>query len=120
MVRFVLRAFAAALGFWLAMRFVPGIYAASPAAMIGAGALLAIASGLVRPTVAAAGLPVSAVTVIAGLIAVNTALLQFSDRLLAGLQIAGLQTAFLGAVVVSLTVWICGYFIEPAHERSPA
>ena len=117
MVRFALRALCAALGFWLATRVVPGVYVSNPGTLLAAGVALGLANALVRPIIVILTLPLSVITFGAFLLVVNGLMVKLVDMFLGGLEITGLWASIVTSIVVSLTVWICGYFIDPRDER---
>jgi putative membrane protein len=117
MVRFALRALCAALGFWLASRVVHGVYVSSLSSLLTAGLVLGLANAMVRPVMVILTLPLTIVTFGALLLVVNGMTVMLVDIFMGGVEITGPWPAVVAALVISLTVWICGYFIDPRDER---
>jgi len=106
MIGFLLRAVIAALGLWLATRWVSGIYIDSAATLILAGALLGVVNAVVRPIAVILTFPFTIITLGLFLLVVNGAMLGLVALVLPGFHINGFWTAVLAALVVSVTGWI--------------
>ncbi len=120
MIRFIFRALAAALGFWLAARIVPGVYVGGIGSLLAAGVLLGIVNALVRPVLVILTLPLTIVTLGLFLLVVNGVTVKIVDFFLTGIEIRGLWHAMLVAIIISLTVWVVGWFVDPRDERRQA
>ena len=106
MIGFIFRAVIAALGLWLATRWVSGIYIDTPATLVLAGLLLGIVNAVVRPIAVILTFPFTVLTIGLFLLVVNAAMLGLVALLLPGFHLSGFWTAFLAALIVSITGWI--------------
>jgi putative membrane protein len=106
MIGFVFRAVIAALGLWLATRWVSGIFIDSPTTLVMAGLLLGLVNGIVRPIAVVLTLPFTILTLGLFLLVVNAGMLGLVALLLPGFHIDGFWTAVLAALIVSITGWV--------------
>jgi putative membrane protein len=111
MVGFLFRAVIAALGLWLATYWVSGIRIDTPTTLVLAGILLGVVNAFVRPIAIVLTLPFTVLTIGFFLLVVNAAMLGLVALLLPGFHIDGFWTAFLAALIVSVTGWIGSMFI---------
>jgi putative membrane protein len=115
MVRFILRALVAALGFWVAAHIVPGVHVTGWKTILAAGLVLGIVNGFVRPIVTLLTLPVTIVTLGLFLLIVNglmVLLVSFIvDRFHGHMHIGGIVNAILVTVVVWLVSLVAHIFI---------
>ena len=106
MIGFLFRAVIAALGLWLATRWIRGIYIDTPGTVVLAGALLGVVNAFVRPIAILLTFPFTIITLGLFLLVVNAAMLGLVALLLPGFRLDGFWTAVLAALVVSVTGWI--------------
>lgn len=107
MVRFVLRACAAALGFWIAWRIIPGVVVAGGwSSLLAAGVILGVMNALVRPVLIFFTFPLTLLTLGLFLLVVNGITVWLTVALLHGLSIDSLWHAILTAVVITLVGWL--------------
>jgi len=106
MIGFVFRAVIAALGLWLATRWVSGIHIDSPATLLLAGLLLGVVNAIVRPLAVILTFPITLLTLGFFLLVVNAGMLGLVALVLPGMSITGFWPALLGALIVSVTGWI--------------
>lgn len=106
MMGFLFRAVIAALGLWLATRWVTGIYIDTPTTLVLAGALLGVVNAFVRPIAVVLTLPFTVLTIGLFLLVVNAAMLGLVALLLPGFHISGFWAAFFAALIVSVTGWL--------------
>ena len=118
MVRLLLRGVVAAIGFWLASHVVPGVYISTLQSMGAACLVIGAVNALVRPLVLAFGLPGNFITVGLSLLVANAAALTITDWALVGLQMIGPLPALMSALVISVCVWVSGYFIDPSEQSA--
>ncbi len=115
MVRFILRALVAALGFWVAAHIVPGVHVTGWKTILAAGLVLGIVNGFVRPIVTLLTLPVTIVTLGIFLLVINglmVLLVSFVvDRFHGHMHIGGLLNAILVTIVVWLVSLVAHIFI---------
>jgi putative membrane protein len=110
---FVLRLLISALGLWLASVIVPGVEIEGTGTLLLAAFWLGVVNAFVRPLIVLLTLPLTLVTLGLFLLFVNAAMLGLTAALLEGFRIAGLGSALLGALVVSITSWCASSFIGP-------
>lgn len=113
MMGFVLRGLIAALGLWLATRWMPGVAIDTPTTLILAGLLLGIVNAVVRPIAIILTLPMTIVTLGLFLLIINAAMVGLVALILPGFRMQGFWTAILTALIVSLVSWIGSWFIGP-------
>ena len=106
MIGFLFRAAIAALGLWLATRWVSGIVIDTPTTLLLAALLLGIVNAIVRPIAVLLTLPFTLLTLGVFLLVVNAAMLGLVALFLPGFAIKGFWAALLAAVIVSITGWI--------------
>ncbi len=106
MIRFVLRALIAALGLWLATRWVSGLRIDDPATLLLAGFLLGIINAIVRPVAVLLTLPLTLLTLGLFMFVINAAMLALVAQLLPGFHIDNFRSALLGAIIVGLAGWL--------------
>jgi putative membrane protein len=112
--RFVLRAAVAALGLWLASRWVDGIHFADPNALIIAALLLGLVNALVRPLVLLLTLPLTVLSLGLFIFVINAAMLELVAWLLQPrFMLSGFRAALLGAIVLGLAGVVGSWFIGP-------
>jgi putative membrane protein len=113
MTRFILRAAVAALGLWLASRWVDGIRFADQNTLIIAALLLGVVNALVRPLVLLLTLPITLVSLGLFVFVINAGMLALVAWFLPGFTLSGFRAALLGAIVVGLAGWVGSWFIGP-------
>ena len=96
---FLIRALIAALGLWLATRWVSGITVDDAGTLVLAGLLLGLVNAIVRPIAILITIPITIVTLGFFLLVINAAMLALVAALLPGLHIAGFGAALLGALL---------------------
>jgi putative membrane protein len=106
MIGFIFRAVIAAVGLWIATRWVTGIYIDAPSTLVLAGVLLGVVNAVVRPIAVILTLPFTVLTIGLFLLVVNAAMLGLVALLLPGFHINGFLAALLAALIVSVTSWI--------------
>ncbi len=117
MIRFILRAVAAAIGFWLAAKFVPGVHVGTWQSLLAAGLVLGVINALVRPILVLLTLPLTLITLGLFLLVVNGLTVWLVTVFIHGVQIHGLLAAVLTAIIISLVSWAAGSLINRADER---
>lgn len=106
MVGFIFRAVIAALGLWLATRWVSGIFIDTPGTLVLAGLLLGVVNAVVRPIAIILTLPFTILTIGFFLLVINAGMLWLVAAMLPGFHVNGFGAAFLAALIVSITGWI--------------
>lgn len=111
-MKFLLRAAIAALGLWLASRWVSGLVITDYVQLALAAVLLGVANAVVKPVLVILTLPITILTLGLFLLVVNAALLGLVALLLPGFSIATFWAAVLGAIIVSITSIIASMVIK--------
>ena len=106
MVGFIFRAVIAALGLWLATRWVDGIRIDTPLTLVLAGALLGVVNAFVRPIAVILTFPFTIFTLGLFLLVVNAGMLGLVALFLPGFRLDGFWAAVWAALIVSVTGWI--------------
>ena len=96
---------------WLAVPLVGGLeFDGTWLALLGIAVIFAIVNAIVKPIVAVLSLPLVILTLGLFLLVVNAAMLAItiavSDGLDLGLSSEGFGSTFLGALVISIVVWV--------------
>jgi putative membrane protein len=110
--KFLIRAVFAALGLWVASKFVPGIRVDDTGTLVLAALLLGIVNAVVRPVVFILTLPITIVTLGLFLLVVNAAMIGLVAWLLGGFHVDGLIPGVLAAIVTGLASWIGGVALK--------
>jgi len=106
MTGFLLRAVLAALGLWIATRYVQGVRIDTPETLLLAALLLGVVNAIVRPIVFILTLPLTVVTLGLFLLVVNAAMVALVAWLLPGFHLYG---GFRAALLTWIIVWITGW-----------
>jgi putative membrane protein len=106
MIGFLFRAVIAALGLWIATRFVTGIQIDTPTTLVLAGLLLGVVNAIIRPIAIILTFPITLITLGLFLLVVNAGMLALVAFLLPGFRIGSFGAAFLAAIIVTITGWI--------------
>ena len=113
-IRFILRVLVAALGLWLAQRFVPGIHVSGLETLALAALLLGLVNAFIRPIIFVLTLPFTLITFGLFLIVINAAMLELVAYLMHGFSLDNFIAAILGSIVISIVSWVGSWFI---HKR---
>ncbi|MEM8816950.1 MAG: phage holin family protein [Pseudomonadota bacterium] len=108
---FILRLLIIVLGLYLASRFLSGVAISGTGSFILAALLLGIVNAVVRPVLFFLTLPLTIVTLGLFIFVLNGLMFALVAALLPGFAVAGLGSAMLGAIVVSLTSMFASWFI---------
>jgi len=106
MIGFIFRAVIAALGLWVATRWVSGILIEDAGTLVLAGLLLGVINAVVRPVAVVLTFPFTILTLGLFLLVVNAGMLGLVALLLPGFHISGFWAALWAALIVSVTGWI--------------
>ena len=116
-IRFILRALVAALGLWIASRYIHGIEVRSTESLLAAAVLLGLANAFIRPIVILLTLPFMLITLGLFLIVINACMLELVSFLLHGFHVRDFGSAILGSLVVSLVSWVGSWVIESSRPK---
>jgi putative membrane protein len=112
MARFIVQALAAALGFWVASRIVPGVHARSVTSLIAAGVILGLINALVRPILILLTIPLTLLTLGLFLFVVNGITVWLTAAFLKGVDVNGLWPAILASVVITVISWVARVVVD--------
>ena len=101
------------LGLYLASFIIPGVQIVGTGSFIIAAALLGLVNAFVRPIAFLLTLPITIITLGLFLLVLNAAMFGLVAALLDNFSVAGLGSAILGAIVVSITSTIASWYIGP-------
>jgi len=105
MIRFIIQALGAALGFWLSSKVISGVHVRGVESLIAAGFILGILNALVRPLLILLTIPFTLLTLGLFLFVVNGLTVWMTAAFLRGVDIDGLWPAILASIVITLTSW---------------
>ncbi len=111
MIRFILQAMIAALGFWMASRVIDGVHVDSVTSLIEAGLVLGVLNALIRPLLIILTLPISILTFGLFLLVINGLTVWLVTVFIHGVHIYRLLPAILAAVVISIVTWLANFLI---------
>jgi putative membrane protein len=101
------------LGLYLASAMIPGVQIVGTGSFIIAAVLLGLVNAFVRPVAFLLTLPITIVTLGLFLFVINAAMFGLVAAMLENFSVAGLGSAILGAIVVSITSTIASWYIGP-------
>jgi len=101
------------LGLYIASMMIPGVQIVGTGNFIIAAVLLGFVNAFVRPIAFLLTLPITIVTLGLFLLVLNAAMFGLVAALLDNFSVAGLGSAILGAIVVSVTSTIASWYIGP-------
>ncbi len=104
------------LGLLLASAIVPGVHLTGSGSVIIAAILLGFANAIIRPIAIVLTLPITILTLGLFLLVINAAMFGLIASLLDNFAVAGLGSAILGALVVSVTSMIASRYIGPKGQ----
>jgi len=110
---FILRLLIIILGLYLASRFLSGVSISGAGSFVLAALLLGLVNAVIRPLMFLLTLPLTILTLGLFIFVLNGLMFGLVAALLPGFAVAGLGSAILGAIVVSLTSLFASWFIGP-------
>ena len=110
---FLVRWLVTAVALVVCARLVPGIVFTSTQVLLISALVLGLVNAVVRPVMVVLTLPITVLTLGIFLLVVNGAALGIAAWLVPGFRVAGLGSAVLGALVVSLVSFLLGRLLEP-------
>ena len=109
----ILRTLIIMLGLYLASILITGVQIVGTGTFIFAAVLLGFVNAFVRPVAILLTLPITIVTLGLFLFVLNAAMFGLVAAMLENFSVAGLGSAILGAIVVSITSTIASWYIGP-------
>ena len=109
----ILRTLIIMLGLYLASMLISGVQIVGTGTFIIAAVLLGLVNAFVRPVAILLTLPITIVTLGLFLFVLNAAMFGLVAAMLDNFSVAGLGSAILGAIVVSITSTIASWYIGP-------
>ena len=116
MAGFLIRAAVVAIGLWLASQ-LHLVQVSSPESLIAAALLLGIVNAIVRPILVILTFPITLLTLGLFLLVINGLMILLVSHFLPGFVVAGLGSAILASIIVSLTSWVMSGWVGPPHGR---
>ena len=113
-MRFIVQALAAAVGFWVASRIVPGVHASGLGSLVAAGVILGVINVLVRPILILLTIPLTLLTLGLFLFVVNGITVWITAAFLKGVDVDGLWPAILASIVITVISWAARAVFEVA------
>ncbi len=113
MTGIILRTLIIMLGLYLASILIAGVQIVGTGTFIIAAVLLGLVNAFVRPVALLLTLPITIVTLGLFLFVLNAAMFGLVAAMLDNFSVAGLGSAILGAIVVSITSTIASWYIGP-------
>ena len=113
MAGIILRTLIIMLGLYLASILIPGVQVVGTGTFIIAAVLLGLVNAFVRPVALLLTLPLTIVTLGLFLFVLNAAMFGLVAALLDNFSVAGLGSAILGSIIVSITSTIASWYIGP-------
>lgn len=117
MLKLILRALIAALGLWLASRWVDGIQVDSVQTLLIAAVVLGLVNAVVRPVLFVLTLPLTVVTLGLFLFVLNAAMLGLTAAILPGLRVDSFFAAVFGAIVIGVVSWFGHLLLGQADSQ---
>ena len=102
-----------AASLWVAAYLIPGVHVSSVSALLIAALVLGLVNALVRPILTILTLPITILTLGLFYLVVNGVAFALAASLVPGFEIAGLWSAILGALLVSLVSSVLGSILAP-------
>jgi putative membrane protein len=115
LARLVLNGIAIIVAAWI----VPGLQLTGMLPALVAGVILGVVNALVRPVLLILTLPLTLVTLGLFIFVINAVCLALTAWLVPGFSIAGLWSAFFGALLVTIVSWILNGVLVPKTESGP-
>jgi len=109
----VIRTLITLLGLYMASALIPGVQITGTGSFILASILLCLVNGFVRPIAFLLTLPLTILTLGLFLFVLNAAMFGLVASMLDNFSVAGLGSAMLGALIVSITSTIASWYIGP-------
>jgi len=113
MAGFIIRTLIGMLGLLLASALIPGVQIEGVGTYILAALLLGLVNAFVRPVAFLLTLPLTIITLGLFLLVLNAAMFGLVAAMLDNFSVAGLGSAMLGALIVSITSTIASWYIGP-------
>ena len=112
MAKALLHLLITSLSILLVAHFVPGIFVANFTTAFLVAFVLALINLLVRPVLLVLTLPINVITLGLFTFVLNGALLWFVTYFVPGFRVANLWSAVLGAICISVLVWLGNYALH--------
>jgi putative membrane protein len=116
MIRFLLHWLVSAVALAVAAYVLPGVDVAGTGSLLVGALVLGLVNALVRPVLFVLTLPITVLTLGLFYFVVNGLAFALAAALVPGFHVAGLGSAILGALIVSLVSWFIGLFGREDHR----
>jgi len=111
MIAFLFRTLVVAAGVWAAASLLEGISYTDKTTLFIVAVVLALLNAVLKPLLILFTLPFVVLTMGLGILVINSLLLAFVGSLVPGFEVSSFGTAFLGALVISLTSFLVNLFV---------
>lgn len=105
-----------AAALWATAELLPGVSVEGASELLVAALVIGLINAVVRPVVAFLTLPITVLTLGLFYLVLNGALFYLAAALTPGFELAGLGTAIVGAIVMSLVAMILHLFVKAPGE----
>ena len=110
---FIIRVLISAGALWVASAIVPGVHAATLAALLWGALTLGILNAVVRPLLILLTLPFTIITLGLFMLVINAAMLGLVAAFVTDFYVDGFFAALFGAIVVSLVSTVASWYVGP-------
>jgi len=111
MIAFLFRTLVVAAGVWAAASLLDGISYTDKTTLFIVAVVLALLNAVLKPLLILFTLPFVVLTMGLGILLINSLLLALVGSLVPGFEVSSFGTAFLGALVISLTSFVVNLFV---------
>jgi putative membrane protein len=113
---FLIRLVVGAFGLWVAEQLLDGISIDGTLSLFLAAFLLGVVNAVVRPIFVLFTLPLTLLTLGLFLLVINALMLELVAALVPGMHVAGLGSAIVGSIIISLVSWAASAWIGPSGK----
>lgn len=106
-----------AAALYVAATLIPGVVVEGTGALLLAALVIGLVNAVIRPILVFLTLPITVLTLGLFYFVLNGLLLYLAAALTPGFELAGLVSAILGALVVSIVATVLHLFVKPDRKR---
>lgn len=106
-----------AAALYVAATLIPGVTVEGTGALLLAALVIGLVNAVIRPILVFLTLPITVLTLGLFYFVLNGLLLYLAAALTPGFELAGLVSAILGALVVSIVATVLHLFVKPDRKR---
>ena len=119
MLTFFFRVLVVAAGVWVAASLLNGIHYADKQTLFIVALVLALLNAVLKPLLIFFTLPFVVITFGLGILLINSLLLSLVGSLVPGFEVASFGSAFLGALLISLTSFVANVLVGTRKPKIP-